>query len=108
MSQRATALRTGNKVVATAGTAVQLADSSTQPAIEPLTVVIQALGTNTGVVVVGDSLVVAAPGTQASPTQRGIRLAANDALTLDIIDIRQVWIDAVTSGDGVSWMVGVS
>lgn len=107
MSQRITAFRTGTKFVATAGTRVRLADTA-GVATMPATVAIQALGTNTGVIVIGDASVVAIPGTQGSPTQVGIRLAANDVITLDVVDISQIYIDSVTNGDGVSWLVGVA
>jgi hypothetical protein len=106
MSNRISALRGGIKKVTTAGTAVALADTTTAPLTIPLSVTIQALGTNTNPVVVGASNVVAAPGTQGTPTQVGIRLAANDTITIDITDITQVWVDSITSGDGVSWLVG--
>ncbi len=108
MSQRVTAFRTGTKTVATPGTPVQLVDAATPAAVEAATVAIQALATNTGNVVVGDSHVVAGPGTQGAPTQRGIRLTAGTGITIDLIDITQVWVDAVTAGDGVSWLIGVA
>ena len=104
----ATGFRSGSKVVATAGTRVQLADATLVPAVGAATVAIQALSTNTGVVTVGDSLVVAAVGTQGTPTQRGIRLSAGQILTVDCNDIGSLWLDCATNGDGVSWLVGVS
>lgn len=103
-----TAFRTGTKQVTTAGTRVQLADSSSNPSVEAITVAIQAFGTNTGAVVIGDANVVALAGTQGSATQRGIRLAANDVITIDVIDIAQIWVDALNNGDGVSWLVGAA
>lgn len=108
MSNRISVLRGGTKQVAAAGTAVRLADTSATPSPIALAVTIQALGTNTSPVVVGASNVVAAPGTQGSPTQVGVRLDANDTITLDITDITNVWVDAITNGDGVSWIVGTA
>lgn len=105
MSPSIGAIRDGRKLVTTAGTRVQLADSGATGAVS---VVIQALGTNTGNVVVGSSVCVAAPGTQGTPTQRGILLKANDSISLDVSDLGEIWLDSVTSGDGVVWIVGAS
>lgn len=107
MSRPIGSFRTGTKQVATAGTAVQLTDVA-ESATGPITVMVQALGTNTGGVVVGDSNVVAAAGTQSSPTQRGILLAANDIVSFDVGDISAIWVDALNNNDGVSWMVGAA
>jgi hypothetical protein len=100
--------RTGTKVVAAAGTRVQLTDTTSNPATGARTVAIQALSTNTGAVTVGDANVVAAVGTQGTPTQRGIRLTAGQILTVDLTDITSLWLDCATSGDGVSWLVGAA
>lgn len=108
MSQRVSALRTNAPVqVSTPGTAVRLADSPRTPSITPISVTVQALPTNTGNVTVGDSAVVAGPGTQPSPTARGITLRPYDAISIDVADISDIWVDAVTANDGVTWVVGV-
>lgn len=93
--------------VATAGTAVRLADT-TGAATGAQTIVIQALNTNTGNVCVGGSNVKAAPGTQTAPTQIGLCLKPNDWIALDAANLSEIYVDAVTSNDGVTWMVGAS
>jgi len=65
-------------------------------------VMIQALTTNTGRIVIGDEQVVAAAGTHAAPTQRGVSLIATETLTLDIDDIALMWIDATANEDGIT------
>lgn len=107
MSLPIASLRAGKTVVATAGTRVQVADVAAAKTIA-VTAVIQALSTNTGAVVVGGNTVVAGPGTQGTPTQVGIRLNAGDVISLDLIDIGAVYVDAVTNGDGVSWVLGAA
>jgi len=94
-----TSLADGRKTVTTAGTAVQLASSSARVN----EVAITALSTNTGVVVVGGSTVVAASG-----TRRGQPLAPNQTVTLDVQDLSAVWIDSTVNGEGVSYMAGVA
>lgn len=87
----------------TAGTAVQFPSLSGEAAAQ--TVVIQALGTNKGNVVIGDKNVVAAPGIQATPTQRGIMLEKNNYIAIDIAGTGNLWLDSVESKDGVSLLV---
>ena len=88
----------GIKLVTTAGTRASLSSSA-----EINQVVITALSTNTGTVVVGGSTCVAAPGTHGSPTRRGTPLNIGDTVIIDITDPSLVYIDATVSGDGVSW-----
>lgn len=107
MSLPIASLRAGKTVVATAGTRVQVADVANAKTIA-VTAVIQALSTNTGAVAIGGNTVVAGPGTQGTPTQVGIRLNAGDVISLDLIDIGAVYVDAVTNGDGVSWVLGAA
>ena len=84
----------GRKTVTTGGTAVQLLAAST-----PCTsVAVTALSTNTGIVVVGASTVVAAAG-----TRRGVALTAGQTASLDINDVSKLWIDATVNGEGVSF-----
>jgi|HubBroStandDraft_2_1064218.scaffolds.fasta_scaffold455599_2 hypothetical protein len=96
-------LFTGIKQVAAAGTRVAL--EGTKESAAAKTVTIEALGTNEGVVVVGDKSVVAAPGSHATPTQRGIALAAKAVISIEIDDPAEVFLDATKSGDGVSYLV---
>ena len=101
MTDSGTTLEAGQKIVTTAGTRVQL------PGVQSFaakTVVIQALGTNEGVIVVGDKTVVAAAGSHAAPTQIGIELAAKAILSIDVIDGSAIWLDATKSGDAVSFV----
>jgi hypothetical protein len=89
----------GRKVVAAAGTREQLSTSS----VGIRSVDITALSTNTAIVVVGGPTVVAAAG-----TRRGVALAAGQTQSYDadqdlVDDLNQVWLDAVTSGEGVSY-----
>jgi hypothetical protein len=102
MTEIGTSLDIGKAVVAEAGKRVHLEGTADQ--FTNLTIIIQALGTNEGEIVVGDSTVVAAPGTHAEPKQEGIALAAKATLAIDIIDGAQIWIDATKSGDGISWI----
>lgn len=90
----------GVRQVTTAGTRVRLAASSTLCRA----VIIQALKTNVSDVVVGGSTVVAAEGTQVTPTRRGFALAPGDWQEFDFDDLTDVWLDAVTSLDGVSFV----
>lgn len=102
-------LRDGVTTVPTGGTRVRLAEATgVSPATGAVSVVVQALGTNTGVVVVGSVTCVAAPGTQGTPTQRGVRLAVNDTITFAVSNISAIYVDAVTNGDGVSWVIGAA
>ena len=89
--------------VTTAGTRVQLPTSGGEYAARGI--IVQALSTNTEPVVVGDKNVVAKPGTQATPEQRGIELKAGSSITIDLCDATQVWVDARTSKDGVAYML---
>lgn len=89
----------GRKVVAVAGTREQL--SSTSVGIRGID--ITALSSNTNPVVVGGPTVVAAVG-----TRRGVALAAGQLMSFDAVqdqvdDLNQIWLDAVTSGEGVSY-----
>lgn len=80
----------GQKTVATAGTAEALAASTTVKSV-----VIKALYSNTGTVYVGDSSV-------SSTT--GIELAAGDSVALEIDDLSKIYLDVSVSGEGVSYI----
>lgn len=86
--------------VTTPGTRVRLNASSLL--IRRATVV--ALPTNSSGVVVGDANVVAAIGTQGSPTMRGVPLnnPGIDTYDFEFNDLTNMWIDSLVAGDGVS------
>ena len=83
----------GNKAVATAGTAVVLAAVTACAKVE-----ITAFETNTGVIVVGNSSVVAAVA-----TRKGTPLGPGNTLTLNIHNLAKIYIDSTVSGDSVSY-----
>lgn len=88
-------VRDGLKNVTTAGTAERLVAART--AAYALT--IQAKFSNTDVICVGDSTVVA-----ANTGQRGIPLQPGMSITLNVEDLYQVWIDAAVNGEGVTFI----
>jgi predicted secreted protein len=102
MADTGTTLGSGIVKVEEAGKRVRIETSAGTFAAK--TIIIQALGTNEGEIVVGDKEVVAAPGTHAAPTQRGIALAAKATISIDIIDTAGIWIDTTKSKDAVSWV----
>ena len=86
----------GRKTVTSAGTAVPLSATSIQVDY----VIIMAETDNTGYICVGASTVVA-----TVLTRRGIPLYAGDTpLVLEAVDLSQVYIDSVVSGDGVTFL----
>lgn len=87
----------GRKNVTAAGTAEALVDTSTPCQW----VVCTAYTNNTSYVVVGGSTVVA-----ALATRRGAPLAASDPCTILINDVQKVYIDALVSGEGVTFFYG--
>jgi hypothetical protein len=87
-------VRDGRKLVTTAGTAVTLAATNT-PCMK---VEITALESNTDKVVVGGSTVIA-----ALLSRRGVPLDPSQTLTLYVEDLLSVYLDAVVSGEGVSY-----
>lgn len=85
----------GRKVVASAGTAERLVSTNT-----PMRKVdIQALPQNSDIVTVGSSAVVAAAG-----SRRGISLVPGQVLTLRVTDLHALYLDAVVTGEGVSFV----
>lgn len=90
-----TTIADGRKTVTSAGTAEKLIASST-PCSK---VIIMALVSNTDIVVVGASTVVAANG-----TRRGIALIALSSIEIQINDVSKIYLDAVVSGEGVSFI----
>lgn len=82
------AVDSGSKDVASAGTPVALVASSTPC----YAVLVRAKAANTGSVYVGK---------QASPT---FPLAAGEAVEVRVGDVATVYIDADVNGEGVSWL----
>ncbi len=89
--------------VTTAGTAVQIPTSGASYGAK--SVIVQALSTNTEPVVIGDANVKAKAGSQGAPEQRGIELKPSAAVSIDLCDATQIWVDARTSKDGVVYML---
>lgn len=113
MADTGTGLVDGKETVATAGTRVRMTGLTTTSGSAITTtsarsVVIQALSTNLGVIVIGGSTVVAAAGTHAAPTRRGVALEKNESVAFDIDDLGSIWLDATESGDGVSWVAMIA
>jgi hypothetical protein len=90
-----TTLASGRQTVTTGGTAVALATTSA-PALQ---LEITAETDNTGLIVVGDSTVVA-----ALATRKGTPLNAGDTLTLYGVDLKDVYLDATVNTDGVTYL----
>jgi hypothetical protein len=95
----------GRCIVTTAGTRVQLGGAGTT--MTPTTVpgpirrlYIRAIETNTNAVVVGGSGVVA-----AAATRNGVALVPTGIVQSyeDIDDLGDLWVDAITSGEGLSF-----
>lgn len=86
-------VKDGRQTVTTPGTAVALAASTA------CTEVIATAETdNTDIVVIGGSTVVA-----ALSTRRGNPLYAGDSFAISTNDLAEVFIDALTAGDGVTF-----
>lgn len=87
------------KTVTVAGTRERLVAAS----LPVKWVVIQSLRANTDFVVTGASTVVAADG-----SERGVSLppAAMGTVTLYGLDLTNVWVDSVVSGEGVQFFYG--
>lgn len=88
------AIGDGLKLVAAAGTREALAASTACKWVS-----VTAKQTNTGVIVVGGTSVVAASGA----TRRGTPLAAGDSFSFQIDNLNDVNIDATVSGEGVTY-----
>ena len=83
----------GREVVATPGTAVALAASTT---IKEVTVTAEL--NNTGTITVGGATVI-----DAVATRRGTPLYPGDTTTIASDDLAEVFIDAEVAGDGVTY-----
>ncbi len=89
------AISGGRKTVTTAGTRVQLSSTST-PCKR---VDIKAMTSNTDVIAVAGSSVVAAAGSET-----GIVLYPGDGVTLLIDNLNKVYIDSRVNGEGVTYI----
>jgi hypothetical protein len=88
-------LKDGKMVVTTAGTRQQLS-STPLPCGK---VFITAREDNTDDIVVGGNTVVAALGA----TRSGNVLTPGNSMTVEINDLNKIWLDAVVSGEGVTY-----
>ena len=80
----------GRTTVTTAGTRVVLAGSTTVKSVT-----IKALGTNTGIIYVGDSAVAAA---------NGFPLYARDTVSMDISNLNTLYIDSSVNNEGIAYI----
>lgn len=87
-------IASGNKTVATAGTAVPLISAQTQAKRLDVT----ANYNNVDIVTIGGSGVVG-----AQTGRKGVPIASGNTYTFTITDISNIWVDAVNSGDGVTF-----
>lgn len=97
-SELANALGDGRKTSTTPGTAVALAATTACK-----TVTVRARLENTGIVVVGASTVLAGDATDSTNVRRGAPLYPGEAAVFEVDDLAKVFIDVVTSGDGVQF-----
>lgn len=88
----------GRKLVTSAGTPVALASTTAAKKV-----IVTALQSNTDVVVVGFTGVVAGTSNDAGATRTGIPLFPNQAVELTVVDLASIFIDSVVSGEGVSY-----
>lgn len=88
-----TAITSGRKVVGTAGTAVALAASTTIKAV-----IITALQSNTDIVAVGGSTVLA-----AAATMNGTPLFLGQSMVVYIDDLSKVFVDSRVNDEGVAF-----
>jgi hypothetical protein len=96
-----TALQNGNgKGTVTTGSPVSLATLATpQVTGRAIRVVITALDTNAGTIVVGNSTVVASP----SASRVGVPLLPTFSQTFTVSSLNQLWIDGTNTGDGFAF-----
>lgn len=94
-------VRSGQTTVTTAGTAVPL----TTTAVRCTRVIIQALEGNTGAIYVGNDG--AGDVSSANGFVLGSTAGTNDRVELACGDTANIWLDAATNGEGVSWIAEV-
>ena len=96
-------IRTGRKIVTTAGTRVQL--SATNRAVKKI--IISAETDNTGYVTVGESAVIGATatriGTPIAPVFAGAVKTCESQIELCDVDLFDIWLDSTVNGDGVTY-----
>lgn len=85
--------------VPTPGTAVQL---NAQPVPNGFQIFIRALVANNGTIYVGPDAATAQNHAKATPLEPGA------FLELALTDVSEIWIDADTAADGVSWTVEIA
>lgn len=83
-------LGNGVKNVTTAGTAVQLATTTSST-----TVTIRSKAANTGLIYVG---------TVSVSSSNGFQLSPSESVSLDIDNLSKIYIDAAVSGNGVTYI----
>jgi hypothetical protein len=105
MAETGSGIIDGEMQVKTAGTRQPLPSIGPKNASGMKTVTIQALSTNEGKVAVGGNTCVAAAGSHATPTARGILLGPLDTISIDVADLSYIYLDATVSEDGVSYTV---
>lgn len=88
------AMVSGKATVVTAGTCVQLTTTPT----EAKSIDVTANYNNTDIVTVGGSGVIG-----AQTGRMGVPIASGNTYTFKVTDVSLVWIDAVSSGDGVTF-----
>ena len=81
----------GQETVDAAGTAQVIGASATLVS----GVTVKALAGNTGIVYVGNSAVAAA---------NGFELSAGEAVFIETDDVANIWVDAATNDDGISYV----
>ena len=86
-----TVIYNGKTAVTTAGTRVPL--TTTQAVLSGVN--IKALAGNSGIIYVGNATVAAA---------NGFQLAAGQSVFLEVANLATVYLDAGSSGEGVSWI----
>jgi hypothetical protein len=92
-------LNCGRTTVTTGGTAVPLDTGTARIS----SVTITAETDNTGIIVIGDSSVVA-----SLATRKGTPLNAGDSATVQISQLSAVYLDTTVNGDGVTWTSSVA
>jgi len=92
----------GQTIVTTAGSAVQLGDQPVGAALQ-----VKALDTNTGIVAIGGAD--SGDGEGDVTVDNGLRLAAGQSVIFDFVgNLASIWLDAAADGEGVSWLVLVA
>ena len=90
-----TTISNGRKTITSAGTAEKLTAGS----VTAKRVIITALESNTGAVVIGGASVVA-----SLASRQGVVLYATQSLELSIDDLTKIYLDVTVSGEGVTYL----